>query len=246
VTVGTIFERSHLPLGKWIAAFHLMTSSKKGISAHQLHRMLEVTYKTAWFMAHRIRHAMSEQPLKRKLQGIVEADETFIGGKPRRRNATRGAEGRPVAGAIRRPKAPVLGLVERDGKARALALETVTPAEIKGHMQTHVSRLARIMTDEAGHYRKIGDHFDGHQAVKHSMGEYARGHVSTNQVEGFFSMVKRQYHGTHHHYSRQHMQKYLDEMAFRWNGRKMNDSDRRDEAVRSAEGKRLTYRDPGK
>ncbi|MFH0793783.1 MAG: IS1595 family transposase [bacterium] len=239
VTVGTVMESSHIPIVKWLLAFHFVVSSKKGMSAHQLHRMLNVTYKTAWFMHHRIRHALRDSPPIGRLGGTVEVDETYVGGRPRK--------GRKLDARTRdvnwfHPnKVPVVALVERDGRARAMALEKVKGRELKGLMAAYVDRTSRIMTDESPNYKGTAKLFASHETVNHSKDEYVRGDVSTNQVEAFFSLVKRQHYGTNHHYSKRHCDRYIQETVFRWNGRKVSDETRRDIAIAGIGGKRLTY-----
>ena len=228
-TVGTIFERSHIALNKWFMAFQLMASSKKGMSAHQLHRMLDITYKSAWFLAHRIRHVMKQTPFGGKLGGIVEADETYIGGK---------AKGR---GNIDN-KIPVFALVERGGKVRSFTMPLVTSVNLKRAIHEHVEKSATLMTDEFIGYKKIGKDFTEHHTVNHSEKEYVRGNVSTNTVEGYFSLLKRGLTGTYHHVSARHLHRYLDEFNFRYNARTVNDAIRNHGAIRATEGKRLQYR----
>jgi len=234
VTVGTIFEDSHISLSKWLTAIHLLCASKKGMSAHQLHRMLGITYKSAWFMAHRIRYAMSQPPLVDKLRGIVEADETFVGGKPGNRHVGK-REPAP-------PKIPVLTLVERGGNARSMAVRNITGATLKGAVRKHVSRDARIMTDGHASYRGLDKEFAGHEAVDHQANEYVRGDAHSNTAESFFALFKRGVMGTYHHISAQHLHRYLAEFDQRWNTRTMQDADRAILATQSVSGKRLTYR----
>jgi len=229
VTVGTIFEDSHIPLHKWLLAIQLLCSSKKGMSAHQLHRILSVTYKSAWFMAHRIRYAMSQPPLA-KLQGIIEADETYIGGKAHGKRG-RGAEN----------KIPVFALVERNGDVRSFKTERVTAKNLKGIIREHVDKSATIMTDEFLAYKGLGREFN-HQTVNHGIGEYVNGLAHTNTAEGYFSLIKRGIVGVYHHVSSKHLSLYLDEFNFRYNGRKLNDSSRTLSAIASTEGKRLMLR----
>jgi transposase-like protein len=182
VTVGTVMERSHIPLNKWVAAFILLTASKKGVSAHQLHRMLKITYKSAWFMAHRIREAMSD-PKAGPLGGqnkVVEADETYVGGKAKNRK-------NHVP-----PKEAVLSLVERGGKVRSRHVGDVTSKTLRLAIVTQVDRASYLMTDEATTYPKIGDEFAGHGTVNHSAEEYVRAYFwHTNTIEGYFSILKR-------------------------------------------------------
>jgi transposase-like protein len=228
-TVGTIFEDSHIALNKWFMAFQLMASSKKGMSAHQLHRMLDITYKSAWFMAHRIRHTMKQTPFGGKLGGIVEADETYIGGK------SHGVG--PIKG-----KMPVFALVERGGRVRSFTMPLVTAVNLKRAIHEHVEKSATLMTDELAGYTKIGKGFTDHQTVNHSQKEYVRGEASTNTVEGYFSLLKRGLTGTYHHVSPRHLHRYLDEFNFRYNGRSVDDAIRNHGAIRATEGKRLTYK----
>jgi transposase-like protein len=240
VTVGTVMESTHIPLGKWIVAFHLMASSKKGMSACQIQRTLGITYKSAWFMCHRIREAMKEEPLKGeadKFAGTVEIDETFVGGKPRN----------PGSGYKTRPdrKTPVVALVERDGRLRADRVERVDKATVRSVIAETVDPSARVITDQAKIYRGLDHEFAGrHYTVNHSRGEYAWGDVTTNTAESFFALVKRAHYGTHHHYSRRHLHRYITERQFMWNGRKMTDSERRNRAIKGAQGKRLMYASP--
>ena len=195
VTMGTVFEDSHIPLKKWLLAIYLMNASKKGISAHQLHRMLDVTYKAAWFMAHRIRYAMTEKPLG-QLIGTVEADETYVGGKRRGGKRGRGSEN----------KTPVFALVERGGELRAGKVQNVTGKTLKGIIRENVTPDSRIMTDQYIAYTGLNKEFAGHETVNHGAGEYVRGDAYTNTLEGWFSMLKRGVNGTFHHVSKQHLE----------------------------------------
>lgn len=237
VTVGTIFERSKIPLNKWLLGFRLMAGSKKGISAHQLHRSLGITYKSAWFMAHRIREAMGLDP-EGPLGGpdkVVEADETFVGGKAKNR-ATR----KPAA------KKAVVALVERDGMARSFHVANVNAKHLRGLIVTNVDRASHLMTDEAGVYTRVGREFNGHSVVNHSASEYVTtgGFKHSNTAENFFSIFKRGVIGTYHHLSEAHLHRYCREFDFRYNTRDLEDAERTDEAVKGARGKRLTYRQP--
>jgi len=237
VTVGTVFERSKIPLSKWLTATYLMCSNKKGISSHQLHRTLGVTYKTAWFMSHRIREAMrdvSPTPLGGPTSsGVVEADETYFGKTP--------GTGR---GPRRKQKNAVVALVERKGRARAFHVPTVTAATLKPIFLNEVAKSARLMTDGAMLYRKLGKHFARHDFVDHYSREYARAEVTTNTVEGFFGVLKRGIRGVYQHVSSEHLGRYLDEFAFRHSNRaslSINDSQRAVNALSGIAGKRLTY-----
>lgn len=231
-TVGTIFEDSHIALSKWFMAIQLMCSSKKGISAHQLHRTLGITYKSAWFMAHRIRHAMKQSPFSGKLGGVVEADETYIGGKARGQGVGRGTAN----------KAMVFSLVQRGGNVRSFTVPNVTAANLKPILRQHVSSDARVMTDEWAGYKGIKGEFADHQTVNHSKEEYVRGEAYTNTVEGYFSLLKRGLTGTYHHVSRHHLHRYLAEFDFRYNARKDSDAVRNFLALKNTEGKRLMYK----
>ncbi len=242
VTVGTVFEDSHVKLTKWIQAIYLIGASKKGISAHQLHRMLGVTYRSAWFMAHRLRYAMSAEPMAAKLAGTVEVDEGYIGGK------RKGGRGRRPADGGR--KAAVAVLVERDGRVRAMPMERIDGASMERAIRQHVEPGTTLMTDETNIYSSI--RVKGQQriagmkreTVNHSTGEFVRGNVYTNTAEGFISLLKRGIVGTFHHVGKGHLGKYVSEFEFRYNARKVEDKDRPVLIVAGAEGKRLTYKQP--
>lgn len=231
VTVGTIFEDSHIPLTKWIQAFQLVCSSKKGISTHQLHRMLRITYKSAWFMSHRIRYVMTHGTFAGKLGGTVEVDETYVGGK----------RGQLMQGS-RAHKTPVVALVEREGRVRSFVLPVVNADNLKEMIRANVDQSANLMADSFHGYKGLKKEFASHETVNHYEKEYVRGKVSTNTVEGFFSLLKRGLTGTFHHVSRQHLHRYLAEFDFRYNARKTSDIERSIAALRGAEGKRLQYR----
>jgi transposase-like protein len=239
VTVGTIFEDSHIPISKWLLAIHLLASSKKGISAHQLHRNLGISYKGAWFMAMRLRHAAAEGPFAGLLQGTVEIDETYVGA--RRKRGTK--KGRPGPDSH---KTPVVALVERGtGKVRAFPMMRVTADNLAKVIDSHVKPNATMMTDEMPAYKTVAFELSRkHQTVNHSIDEYVRGEVSTNTVEGFFSLLKRGVNGVYHHVSRGHLARYCDEFTFRYQNRKISDGDRAKLLVAKAEGKRLTYKQP--
>jgi len=235
VKVGTVFEHGRVPLNKFLQAAYLMASSRKGISTHQLHRTLEVTYKTAWFMAHRVREAMREGKLPGGLGGankVVEADEKFIGGKAK--NAKRGA---PVP-----TKEAVVALVERDGAVRSAHVPDVTAKTLRDILVTQIDRKSYLMTDESGSYIAVGREFVGHGTVNHSIDEYVRGGFwHTNTVEGYFSILKRGITGVYQHVSQQHLKRYLGEFGFRYNYRHLSDQERTGEALRGIRGKRLKY-----
>jgi len=236
VLVGTIFEGSHIPVSKWLLGVHMMCAGKNGVSAHELHRQLGVTLKTAWFMSHRIRYAMGQEPLRSKMVGIVEADETYMGGK--RRGDRRGRPSRDSH------KAAVMTLVSRDGEARSQVMDRVTGDRLGKVLTAHMEPESVLMTDDFSAYDKPGQAFAAHHTVNHSKGEYVRGTVTTNTVEGYFSQLKRSIDGTHHHVSRRHLPKYLGEFDYRYSTRKMADGERTVETIRRAEGKRLRYSDP--
>ena len=240
VKVGTVFEHARMPLNKMLQAVYLMTSSKKGISAHQLHRVLEVTYKTAWFLAHRIREAMRSGDLAPFGQdgGAVEVDETYIGKKK--------DSGNPKGGHAH--KMTVLGLVERNsGKCRMFYVEKAAGSLIQPIVLDNLSREARLMTDEHVMYRRIGRQFAEHGSVRHEVKEYVRGDITTNTVEGCFSIFKRGMKGIYQHCAEKHLHRYLAEFEFRYSNREAtgcNDTDRIGNALRGVVGKRLTYGGP--
>lgn len=240
VKMGTVFESSHVPVHKWLQAVYLMSSSKKGFSAHQLHRTLEVTYKTAWFIAHRIREAMRElhiEPLGGE-GAIVEADETYLGGLEKNKHANkRNKAGRGAVG-----KEPVLSLVERGGKVRSQHVQHVTTANLMPILQAQISADTCLMTDEARQYIPIGKEFAEHGTVTHSIGEYVRGDIHTNTIEGFFSIFKRGMKGIYQHCSSQHLKRYLCEYDFRYNNREVSDEKRATIALSQIQGKRIMYK----
>lgn len=240
VTVGTVFERSKVPLHKWLIAATLFASSKKGMSAHQLHRMLGVTYKTAWFMAHRLREAMKDDAGGMLGGGgkTVEADETYWGNMQ-----PKGSFGKRGKGGHHKMK--VVALVEREGKARSFVISAVHGGTVRGILQQNIVRAATVHTDEASHYRSLGKYFAKHESVNHSAGEYARGNVTTNTVESFFAILKRGLIGTFHHVGEQHLHRYVAEFDFRYNLRSalgVEDKERADYLLQGISGKRLTYR----
>jgi len=247
VTVGTIFEGSHIPLHKWLAAIHLLCASKKGISAHQLHRMLGVTYKSAWFMAHRIRYAMTQEPLSSKLTGIIEADETYIGGKLRigPQTSKPGEKRKDRLGPVSN-KAAVVSVLQRGGRVQSTHVKRVTSANLKPVIREMVDKSARLITD-TGTCLKFAEKEFKHDRVNHSAGEYVRYEdgvcITTNAVEGYFSILKRGIMGVYQHVERQHLHRYLSEFDFRYNARGVSDAERSLLAVKQTGGKRLMYRD---
>jgi transposase-like protein len=257
VRIGTVFEDSRIPLRHWCYAFWAACASKKGVSALQIKRQCQISYKSALFLMHRIRYAMTPTRSPR-LDGTVEVDETYVGGKPRNPSLQeiRGmtfAERKPyfAARAERRgrgtKKVPVVALVERGGRIRARVVTDVTAQSLGEAIRDNVRPSAAIHTDELSSYRGIGRHFaGGHHTVRHSVREYARNGVHVNTAESFFALLKRGLVGTFHAVSKRHLHRYLNEFAFRWNHRATDDGARTVAAIRGAVGKRLMYRDPRK
>jgi transposase-like protein len=242
--VGTIYERSHIPLTKWLLATHLMCARKKGISAHQLHRMLGLPYKTAWFMAHRIREGMRDlSPSPMGGEGkTVEADETYIGG--REKNKHRAKRTSAVGGV---GKEIAFSLAERGGKVRSHHVPEVNAATLRPILVAQIDAKTFLMTDDAGQYRHMGRDFAKHETVNHGIEEYIRGEAHTNTIEGYFSILKRGITGTYHHVSQQHLKRYLAEFDFRYNERMaldVTDAERATKAVKGVVGKRVTYQQP--
>ncbi|HZL58331.1 MAG TPA: IS1595 family transposase [Stellaceae bacterium] len=241
VTVGTLYERSHIPLHKWLLATHLLTSSKKGISAHQLHRMLGITYKSAWFMAHRVREAMKDDGKSGPLGGegmTVEVDETYYGPKERRPGSRKG---KPGPGG----KAKVVSLVERGGRARSFKVENINAVTVRKLVLDNAATNSVLMTDESGLYPSVGNKFARHGHVMHSAGQYVKDGDHTNTIEGFFSIFKRGVSGVYQHVSEQHLHRYLAEFDFRYSNRAglgVSDAMRAEKALKGIVGKRLTYR----
>lgn len=243
VTVGTLFEDSHVPLNKWLMAVSLMCSSKKGISAHQLHRMLGVTYVTAWFMAHRIRYAMQQPKLKGKLVGVLECDETYVGAKRIRRTQTEMLTGKTFKRGRGTKKTPVVALVQRGGMVKSQVMKKITSDNLKKFICDNADNNSVIMTDDLHAYRALNRDFN-HKSVNHSIGEYARGDVHINTVEGYFSLLKRGIAGVFHHVSKKHLHRYLSEFDFRYNMRTQNDEVVAAMLLNKVEGKRMMYRKP--
>jgi transposase-like protein len=252
VTMNSPMERSHIDLHKWVLAFHLMCSSKKGISAHQLHRTLGITYRSAWFMAHRIRECMRQGGLE-PMGGrgkTVEADETYFGTIPKDEIMPRapGKSPRGRKAGIRRPAhRAVVALVERGGTARTFHVAQTDQNTVSKIMRENIDRETRINTDESVIYRLVPWRFVAHETVKHSAKEYVRGDTHTNTVEGYFSIFKRGMKGIYQHCGEKHLHRYLAEYDFRYNHRVKlgySDGDRAALVVKNADGKRLTYRQP--
>ena len=247
VRIGTVFEDSRIPLRIWCYAFWKACSSKKGISALQISRECSLSYKSALFLMHRIRYAMTEPGEQEKLQGDIEVDETYVGGKPkytqkREFRVSRGPKQQIGRGTN---KTPVMVIIKRNDKARAKVIPNVTGDTLKTAIRENVHKSSRIITDENKGYFGIGKEFTGgHEAVNHSAKEYVRGDVYTNTAESFFSLLKRGFYGTFHSVSKKHLHRYINEFEFRWNTRKIDDGDRTAAAIRGADGKRLMYREP--
>jgi transposase-like protein len=241
VTVGTVMERSHIPLQKWVLAFHLMNASKKGMSAYQMHRMLGVTYKSAWFMCHRIREAMRDaNPSAMGGEGkSVQADETYYGNSKRAKSYRKG----------HRYKNKVVALVEPNGRARAFKVEKANMSTVRKILVTNVRRTSELHTDESPIYKEVGREFAAHKTVEHGwnqQGYYVGADgQTTNNVENFFGVFKRGMKGVYHFCGEQHLQRYLDEFSFRYSNRAglgVDDLERAALAIKGATGKRLTYR----
>ena len=247
VTVGTVLERSKIALHVWLQATYLLCSSKKGMSAHQLHRTMGVTYKTAWFMAHRIREAMRElYPHHDPMGGegkVVESDETYIGPQEKFYRGSKVADKRGRKRALL-PKEKVVTLIERGGRVRSTHVPDVTAKTLRPILWGQIHRKSRLMTDDAGVYKSIGRGFAGHESVTHSIREYVRGDAHVNTCENYFSILKRGLNGIYQHVSPKHLKRYVGEFDFRYNHRHVTDAERADEALKGIEGKRLTYRQP--
>lgn len=243
VRTGTIFEESRLPLRIWVYAFWKACSSKKGISALQLAREMEITHKSALFVLRRIRHGLSAEMIgattpKPKLTGTVEIDETYVGGKPRYAHRTKHGRGTP--------KIPVVGMVQRDGDVRFKMMERLTIERLADVLVENADNTCRVITDDFNMYHPLNRMFKGgHESVTHSKREYKRKgtDIHSNTIEGVFSLIKRGVMGTFHSVSRKHLPNYLNEFEFRWNTRKLDDGQRVARAVRQVEGKRLMYRE---
>lgn len=237
VTVGTVFERSKIKLNVWLLAVHLVCAAKNGMSSMELHRILGVTQKTAWFMLGRIREAMKPEcgGLMGSNGGIVEADETYWG-NTKRSQAAKGYKGRGFA-----HKEKIFALVERGGNVRSFHVPSVSGATLKPILLSQVASDANLMTDEAKVYISIGKEFASHNVVCHSKGEYVRGNAYTNTIESFFSRLKRGLIGTYHHVGAQHLSRYVTEFDFRYNTRKSTDVERMVAVIGGIGGKRLMY-----
>lgn len=250
VKVGTVFEDSHVPLNIWLQAVALLTASKKGISSNQLHRTLGVTLKTAWFMSHRIRESMRDGTLSPMggNGGPVEIDETYLWEKSADKRRTATTSGRPFTKRGKSGpanKRAIISLVERGGNVRSFHVENADKATVNVIVSENLAHEARVHTDESRIYNDMRDHAASHDTVRHSAGEYVRGDIHTNTIEGVFSIFKRGMKGIYQHCDEKHLHRYLAEFDFRYNARVavgMNDAERADRALKGIVGKRLTYR----
>ena len=233
VRTGTVFEDSRIELRHWCFGFWRASTSKKGVSALEIHRQTGLSYKSSLFLLHRIRFAMAPAD-SNPLTGIVEVDETYIGGKPR--NPSKAREKYTS-------KVPVMAMIERGGRVRPKVIADVTAKTLQFAIRENVDRRARIMTDEHRSYSGVGHFYASQETVNHSAGEYARGDVTTNTVEGFFSVLKRGLNGIYHSVSKEHLHRYLAEYEFRHNNRFLEDGPRTSAAIKASEGKRLKYQD---
>ena len=242
VTVGTLYERSKIPLHKWLAATHLLMAGKKGISALEIGRMLGISKKSSWFLMHRIRESLPPKMLE-PMGGegkTVEGDATYIGGREKNKHAIKRTSAVGGAG-----KEIVYSLVERKGQVRSQHVPSVSAATLRPILTSQLDAATSLMTDDAGENRNLHKVFPKHQKVNHSIGEYVRGDAHTNTIEGYFSILKRGIVGTYHHVSQQHLKRYLAEFDYRYNEREalgMSDADRMEKSVQGIVGRRLTYR----
>jgi len=240
VRIGTVYEESRIPLKTWCFAFWRAATSKKGVSALEISRQCQISYKSALFLMNRIRFAMAPDAAAPKLAGEIEADELYVGGKPRW-----GKDYGSLGRSNKRLKTPVFCAVERSGQKRSRVVADVTGKTLKTAIQELVDQQSRVMTDENPAYVGLRARFEGgHETVRHTIKEYARGDVNTNTVESSFALVRRGIHGIYHNVSREHLQRYLWQFDFLWNGRTLNDGERTIAVIKGSEGKRLMYKQP--
>jgi transposase-like protein len=238
VRIGTVYEETRLELRHWCYAFWRAASSKKGVAALEIMRHCQISYKSALFLMNRIRFAMAPDPDRPKLIGTVEADETYIGGKPRPGTGIKHKAGRGTS------KTPVFAVVQRNGEKRSRVIADVTSATLRQALREEVDQRARVITDDFPSYTGLDVRFRKHETICHSTKEYSRGDVSTNTVESSFALIKRGITGIYHNVSTEYLHRYLWHFDFLWNNRQLNDGERLESAIKSAEGKRLMYRSP--
>ncbi len=238
VKVGTVFEGSNIKLGKWLLAIYLITSHKKGVSSHQLAKDIKVTQKTAWFMLHRVRLIVQTKSFNKPLDGVIEVDESFIGGKEKNKHKSKRTKG--TQGRSNKTKAPVLGMIQREGELRTQHVKDTKQSTLEPIIGKNVKSGSTVMSDEWHGYKGLNKNFE-HFIINHGNEEYVRGIVHTNTIEGFWSQFKRGLHGIYHWCSKEHLQAYLHEYEFRYNTRTMNEEDRMNLAVTNSEGYRLKY-----
>jgi transposase-like protein len=240
VLTGTIFHGTKVPIETWLMVMVQMCSAKNGISAREVERMHGVTPETAWYMLHRLREAMKREPLTGMLSSTIIADETWIGGNPKNKHASKRGVGRQGS----TEKTPVLSLVDVEtGEIRSHVMPSVTARSLRRVIQEQVDTAkSDLQTDQATYYLSLGHLFQSHQSVNHSTGEYVRGNVTTNRAEGYFAQLKRSINGTHHHVSKEHLHRYLAEFDFRYSTCKLDDTARVQRMVTQSAGRRLSYK----
>ncbi len=250
VLTGTIFHGSHIPVRTWVFVVFEMASSKNGVSAREIERKYDLTPKTAWYMCHRIREAMKREPMAGMLSGRIAVDETYVGGKPqnRHRNDPREKSGHRQRNQYLSDKAPVVSLISREtGEVRSRVMPTVTSATLLDAIAEHADpATTHLQTDGEIRYRRIANRFASHSTVNHWVNEWVRDGATTNQLENYFSQLKRSIDGTHHHVSVEHLHRYLAEFDFRYTTCKDTDTERMSKMVKRVAGRRMTYREPGR